>query len=113
VGNKEQVAHVVYIFKAKLNQLEEHYTSKSRLATRKKEEKELIYKERLHTYFAHEDYELPSHNSDKIFRLLARHILTTLLGQHRGKNISTTSSSTSSIAASTAACYARGLAIAH
>jgi hypothetical protein len=76
VGNKEHAAHVVYISKAKLNQLEEHCTSKSisksRLATRRKEEKELIHEERLHTYFAHEDYELRSHSSDKIFRLLAR-----------------------------------------
>jgi hypothetical protein len=76
VGNKEHAAHVVYISKAKSNQLEEHCTSKSisksRLATRKKEEKELIHEERLHTYFAHEDYELRSHNSDKIFRLLVR-----------------------------------------
>jgi hypothetical protein len=28
VGDKKQAVHVVYIFKTRLNQLEEHYTSK-------------------------------------------------------------------------------------
>jgi hypothetical protein len=42
-----------------------------------------------------------------------KNIPTTLVGQFEGKNILTTSFSTSSTAASTAACHARGLVITH
>jgi hypothetical protein len=62
VGDKKQAVHVVYIFKTRLNQLEEHYTSKihQQITPCRKKKKKRSWSssnQRLRTYFGHEDHE--------------------------------------------------------